>query len=310
MHTFFQNSPTVPMQEVLLPLLKHFGLSLFMKRLDLIHPQLSGNKFFKLKYNLQQAQLLGYKKVLTFGGAYSNHIYATSAAARLTGMEAVGIIRGEEHGSLNPTLSFASSQGMKLVYWDRELYRNKNKEEVMEKLKGDFGDFYLIPEGGTNEYAIQGTSEILENIDQAFDVICTPIGTGGTFAGIVHSALPHQKVMGYSALKGDFIFEEIDSLMKANGVKTNGTYEIRNSYHFGGYGKFTQELIDFILDFYQQTSIPLDPIYTGKMMFGILRDIEQGLLAPGQKILALHTGGLQGNKGFNALHNTHLPFLE
>jgi len=309
MHNIFLDTPKIPLQEVTHPLLEKFGLTLTIKRLDLIHPLLSGNKFFKLKYNLHQAIILGYKKVLTFGGAFSNHIYATSAAAKLCGLDAIGIIRGEEHLPLNPTLSFAISQGMELCYWNRDSYKNKDEDKVKELLSRDFGEFYLIPEGGTNAWAIKGTSEILDMYDEDFDVICTPIGTGGTFAGIVNGKKAHQKVMGFSALKGDFIFEEMSTLLKTHFSSFSDQYEVINDCHFGGYGKFKPELIEFMLEFYEQTRIPLDPVYTGKMMHGIFKRIENGQFLTGQRILALHTGGLQGILGFNQKHKTDLPLF-
>jgi 1-aminocyclopropane-1-carboxylate deaminase len=307
MSNIFENPFSVPLQVVDLPILDQKGISLIVKRLDLVHPLLSGNKFFKLKYNLQQAQSLGYNKILTFGGAYSNHIYATAAACQLLGIESIGVIRGEEHLPLNPTLGFAKEQGMHLHYINRTLYQNKTNETLRFLLESEFGKFYCVPEGGTNALAIQGTSEILQKEDALFDVICLPVGTGGTFAGVVNSLLPHQTAIGYSSLKGDFIHGEIAQLFQMHNIRSLQNWHIQNAYHFGGYGKFTTELLTFINDFYEQTGIPLDPIYTGKMMFGIIQGIEKGDFVAGQKVLALHTGGLQGNQGFLERHGVALP---
>jgi 1-aminocyclopropane-1-carboxylate deaminase len=307
MLNIFQSPPIIPNEKVDLPILREKGIDLWIKRLDLVHPLLSGNKYFKLKYNLREAQNLGFSKILTFGGAYSNHIYATAAAGHLLGLQSIGVIRGEEHLPLNPTLAFAKSKGMNLFYLSRSLYQNKTSSEVHDLLKKEFGEYYMIPEGGTNALAIQGTSEILSKEDAHFDVICTSIGTGGTFVGIVNSLQPHQTALGFSSLKGSFISNEIKNLLIQYPVLHPHQWEIEQEFHFGGYGKFTSELIQFMTEFYEQTGIPLDPIYTGKMMFGIISHIKTGVCKQGHKILALHTGGLQGISGFNERHGTQLP---
>ncbi|WP_373497330.1 1-aminocyclopropane-1-carboxylate deaminase/D-cysteine desulfhydrase [Aquiflexum sp.] len=294
-------------QELDFPLLKEKGIRLSIKRLDQIHPLASGNKFFKLKYNLIEAKRLEKSVLLTFGGAYSNHIFAVAAAAKKLGFSAIGVIRGEEHHPLNPTLSFAQSCGMHLHYMDRVDYRRKNDEEIIQKLEKEFGDFYLIPEGGTNELAIKGTKEILDESSLCFSHIATTIGTGGTFAGLLDSIAPHQKLLGISALKGDFIFNEISNLLLKFNINPTGDYKIFNQFHFGGYGKTSQELIDFIRWFYHQFLIPLEQVYTGKMMFGIWELIREGYFPKGSHLLAIHTGGLQGIAGYNQKFGTALP---
>lgn len=291
------------------PLLEEKGVELAIKRLDLIHPLISGNKFFKLKYNLEEAVNKGYKSILTFGGAYSNHIQASAAATKLFGLNSIGLIRGEETLPLNPTLDFAQSQGMKIEYVNRADYRRKNETEYLDELKKKYPNCFIIPEGGTNSLAIQGTAEILEEGDKDYSDIILSIGTGGTFTGILKSLQPNQKALGISSLKGSFINKEISELLEKNQILTNGEWEINTAYHFGGYAKYNQVLIDFIWEFYESFGIVLDPIYTGKMMFGIWDLIKKDQFLKGSKVLAIHTGGLQGNFGFYERTNIKLPLL-
>lgn len=289
------------------PTLTNLGLELSVKRLDLIHPAVSGNKFFKLKYNLEKAKNEGKNKILTFGGAFSNHIYATAEAAKAENITSIGIIRGERTEPLNETLRHASGQGMQLHYIDRASYRNKTNPEFLASLREKFGDFYLIPEGGTNEAAIKGTQEILDLGDKQFSHICCSIGTGGTFAGLYRSLSEHQKLLGFSSLKGEFIYKEIADLIEKHQLESRGSNEIFTNYHFGGYAKYKPELIDFIWWFYESFGIALDPIYTGKMAFGIWELIWAGYFPKGSKILMIHTGGLQGNVGFTERTGIKLP---
>ncbi len=267
------------------------GIVLYIKREDLLHPEVSGNKFRKLKYNIKEALLLGYDSILTFGGAFSNHIAATAAAGKIYNIETIGIIRGDElkNGfSNNPTLLKAEKDGMKFKFISRTDYRNKTSQLFLESLHAEFGNFYLVPEGGTNELAIRGTEEILKTSDDEFDYICCAVGTGGTIAGIINSSKAHQKVIGFPALKGDFLYNDIKNYT----TKENWTLNL--DYHFGGYAKYNQELLRFIIDFENNTKIQLDPIYTGKLVFGIFDQIRKGKFEPNSKILAIHTGGLQG----------------
>jgi 1-aminocyclopropane-1-carboxylate deaminase len=294
-------------QELSHSLWKDKGIHLAIKRLDKVNKWASGNKFFKLKYNFEQAKKEGKKTLLTFGGAFSNHIYATAAAAKSEGFESIGIIRGEETYPINPTLKSAMEKGMQIKYVRRELYRKKNEAVFLKQLKEDFGDFYLIPEGGTNSYAIQGISEILEEADSLFTHIGTSIGTGGTFLGLAASLNTNQTLLGFSSLKGDFIHKEIDSLIKNFQIHPKGPFFILDNYHLGGYGKFNQELLDFIHWFYDTFGIPLDPVYTGKMMMGLMDLIKLDYFPKGSNILAIHTGGLQGIEGFNRRFGLSLP---
>lgn len=267
------------------------GVSLSIKREDLLHADISGNKFRKLKYNFIRAKELGLENIVTFGGAYSNHIAATAAAGKEFGFKTIGIIRGEELASKfleNPTLKRAQENGMFFKFVTREEYRQKTTAEFVKKLESEFGDFYLIPEGGTNALAIQGCQEILKKQDQEFDYICSAVGTGGTLAGLINATGVKQKVLGFPALKGDFLTEVI------NGFVEKRNWELIADYHFGGYAKTTKELLDFLSSFYDKTGILLDPIYTGKMIFGIMDLIEKSYFPAESKILAIHTGGLQG----------------
>lgn len=286
--------PDIPTQKVCLPFKD--DIELYIKREDLTHKYVSGNKYRKLKYNLKHASDSGYKRLLTFGGAYSNHISATAAAAQRMGLEVIGVIRGDELSDKvneNPTLRFAQECGMKFHFVSRQAYRNKDKQEFHQQLTELFGDFYLVPEGGTNALAVKGCQEILNEQDTEYDFITSAVGTGGTISGIINSAKQHQKVLGFPALKGNFLEEIIRK------YTNQPNWELIDSYHFGGYAKYNTELIEFLNDFHRKTNIPLDPIYTGKMIFGICDMINKGYFPKKTKILAIHTGGLQGIQGFN-----------
>lgn len=291
------------LQKITFSAIKEKNISLYIKREDLIHPTISGNKYRKLKYNILEAQSQGKKTLLTFGGAYSNHIAAVAATGKECGFKTIGIIRGDELGNnieetflSNPTLKYAHDCGMEFKFVTRAVYRDKNSEVFNANLKNEFGDFYLIPEGGTNELAIKGCEEILSKDTDQFDYVCVSIGTGGTISGIINSAKEHQNVIGFPALKGNFLEGEI---RKWIGEKLN--WKLNTDYHFGGYAKTTDKLIHFINNFKQETEIPLDPIYTGKMVVGVVDLINKDYFAKGSKILLIHTGGIQGIQGMNAI---------
>lgn len=287
-------------QKIELPVLKEKEVALYLKREDKIHPFVSGNKFRKLKYNIQEAKNQKKETLLTFGGAFSNHIVATAVAGNLNGFKTIGIIRGDElaHNleetlQNNATLKEAHKNGMTFDFVSRTVYRNKTEQSFINRLKEKFGDFYLIPEGGTNNLAIKGCEEILTNDDLNFDYICCAIGTGGTISGLINASTLRQEVIGFPALKGDFLQTEINNFVK----KEN--WVLQTDYHFGGYAKYNEELIAFINNFKKETGVLLDPIYTGKMIFGILDLIEKNQFKKGSEILAIHTGGIQGIEGFN-----------
>ena len=297
-------------QHIVLPELEAKNYQLFIKREDQIHPLVSGNKFRKLKYNLKEALYQKKTTLLTFGGAFSNHILATAIAGKSTGFKTIGIIRGDELGvdlektlTSNSTLRNASKHGMQFDFVSRETYRNKTSIEFTEKLQNKYGNFYCIPEGGTNSLAVKGCEEILTKEDSQFDYICSCVGTGGTISGIINNTKDHQKVLGFPVLKGDFLENEILKY-----AKKQENWELNNDYHFGGYGKYSDELIHFINRFKSQTDIPLDPIYTGKMMFGVLDMIKRKRFPNGSKILIIHSGGLQAIEGFN--HRLKIKFSD
>ena len=267
-----------------------------IRREDLIHPFVSGNKFRKLKYNLIEAKKQHFESILTFGGAYSNHIAATAFAAQENGFRSIGIIRGDELADKiddNPTLAFAKSCGMVFKFISREAYRNKDESAFLEELANEFGKFYYLPEGGTNDLAVRGCEEILTPKDAVYDFICTCVGTGGTIAGIINSSFSHQKILGFPALKGDFLQKDIRKFA------VNENWELINDYHFGGYGKVSPELIAFMNSFYKEHKILLDPIYTSKMVFGVMDLINKNYFPANSKILIIHSGGLKGIEGMN-----------
>ncbi|MDO4880346.1 MAG: pyridoxal-phosphate dependent enzyme [Capnocytophaga sp.] len=272
------------------------GIELYIKREDKTHPKVSGNKFRKLKYNLQEAKAKGYPKIITFGGAYSNHISATAAAGQIASIPTIGVIRGDELRSKiseNPTLRYAQSCGMEFDFVSRTDFRQKHTNEFKAYLKEKFGDFYYVPEGGTNSFAVKGCEEILIPEDNMFNFITTAVGTGGTISGLINSSQENQKILGFPALNGRFLEEEIKKMT------TKHNWKLIHSYNLGGYAKINDEFIHFLNDFYDKTNIPLDPIYTGKMIFGIFNLIEKQFFPKNSKILAIHTGGLQGIFGIN-----------
>ena len=274
------------------------NIEVFIKREDLIHPFVSGNKFRKLKYNLLQAKKENHTTLLTFGGAFSNHIAAVAMAGKLEGFQTIGIIRGDELAHKiedNPTLKFANENGMQFEFVSRAAYSKKTDIDFLEALKSKFGSFYLIPEGGTNALAVKGCEEILTKEDAVFNYVCCAVGTGGTISGLINSALPNQKILGFPALKGDFLQNEIRNFAQ------HDNWQLIADYHFGGYGKITQELVVFLNQFSEKTKILLDPIYTGKMVFGVIDLIQNNYFSNNSKILIIHTGGLQGIAGMNQL---------
>lgn len=290
------NLPT-PTQKLHHPLLEEKKIELYVKRDDLTHPEVMGNKWRKLKYNLKEALHQEKKGLVTMGGAYSNHIAAVAALAHEHDLESIGIIRGEElNEASNVTLEMASKKGMQLEFVKRDQFKLYRENPV--KVVSKYNEYYFLPEGGTNELAINGCKELLNEINLDFDIIITPIGTGGTFCGLLSGIKNHQKVYGYSSLKGDFIDKEISTLIKMFEIPYNN-YEIIKDYHFGGYAKTTPELIEFMNWFKENFDLQLDPIYTGKSFFGVWDMIKSNKFEKNLEIVLLHTGGLQGIEGFN-----------
>ncbi len=301
--TDMSNQAPSPVQELQNELLSRFGIRLLVKRDDLLHPDISGNKWRKLKYNLIHAKENGDGQLLTFGGAFSNHIAAVAAAGKTFHFKTIGIIRGEKVLPLNPTLSFAKACGMELHFIERRTFRKKNEPAFIENLSSKFGDFYLVPEGGTNCLALKGCEEIITEISTQItplpDYFCVACGTGGTVSGIISALNNEKKVIGFSVLKGDFIQNEVSTLLKNCHAHLLTNWQICNDYHFGGYAKFNPELVAFINNFKSEFDIPLDPIYTGKLFYGVFDLIRQGHFKKGTTIMFIHTGGLQGIRGFN-----------
>ncbi|MBD2359624.1 1-aminocyclopropane-1-carboxylate deaminase/D-cysteine desulfhydrase [Anabaena minutissima FACHB-250] len=299
-----------PTQQINSEIFSRAGVEVSVLRLDLMHPWVNGNKWFKLKYNLLAAKEENYTTILTFGGAYSNHIYATAAAGNLLGFRTIGVIRGEERLPLNPTLSFAVEQGMQLVYINRETYRQRHTPELHADLRQRFGEVFIIPEGGCNLNGVRGCTEILSEVTAEFDTICVACGTATTLAGLTLSLQPKQRSLGFPVLKnGEFLRQDITNLITqylASGLpapsSTPAPWELVCDYHFGGYAKVNDELVSFSHEFTQIHGIPLDYVYTAKMFYGVIDLIhkkggegDQLRWAERHRLLLVHTGGLQGN---------------
>lgn len=298
MQALFQHPPS-PLQAFHHPILEARNLTCFIKRDDLLQLETQpgdqafcGNKWRKLKYNLITAREQGYSSLLTFGGAFSNHIAATASAGKLFGFNTIGIIRGEKVLPLNPTLDFATSCGMELHFWSREAYRRKDDPEVLAQLQEQFPQAYIIPEGGTNAFALRSCAELAEEIlaQETVDYICLSCGTGGTLAGVIQGLAGQAFALGFSALNGDFHKVEVQQLLGANGFDN---WAVATEYHFGGYAKTPPELLEFLGEM-KKYDLPLEPIYTGKVMWGVLDRARQGYFSAGSRICVVHTGGMQG----------------
>jgi 1-aminocyclopropane-1-carboxylate deaminase/D-cysteine desulfhydrase-like pyridoxal-dependent ACC family enzyme len=293
----------IPLQRISDEITVAAGVELFVLRIDLNHPFVSGNKRFKLKYNLENARNQDKKTILTFGGAFSNHIAATAAACNEQGFMSIGIIRGDQSEDLNPTLKFAKEQGMELYFVSREIYRLKNEVDFFMKssfshsLIDKFTNSFFIPEGGANDLGVEGCKEIRDHIDIPFDTICCPCGTGTTIAGIILSLKGEEKALGFQVLKGEnYIRNEVKRLLDRFRYD-NDSWSINEDFHFGGYAKYDNELLDFMKKFKLGHNIELDFVYTGKMMFGIYNLMKKGYFPGGERVIVVHTGGLQGNPG-------------
>jgi 1-aminocyclopropane-1-carboxylate deaminase len=280
-----------PVEELRDDRLADAGLRLYLKRDDLINGDIPGNKWRKLKYNIETAGAEGRGVLLTFGGAYSNHIRAVASAGYHFGFSTIGVIRGEEHLPLNPSLSCAADLGMRLAYLDRAAYRKKMEPEIIGMLHEQFGDFFLLPEGGSNANAARGCAEIAAEIGLSFDVICCPCGTGGTLAGLAHSLAAGQRALGFAALKGgEFLARQVEELQVHAFGESSGNWTIEYGFHFGGLAKRKPELDLFIADFRQRHGLSLDWVYTAKMMYGIYALAGSAVLPAGSAVVALITG--------------------
>lgn len=292
-----------PLVSINLPLTIEKNIHLYIKREDLIHPWVSGNKWRKLKYNLDYALQNNFQTIITFGGAFSNHLYATAGACALLGIKSIGIIRGEiDHQ--NPTLKFCLEKNMTLIPVSRSAYREKEASKEIQDIIQKYPDAMVIPEGGTNQLALKGVGEIWDELNQQLTktphYITLSAGTGGTTAGLLSYNNYPTQIISFSALKSDHLEEEILSLTS---YKNKEKLNMVNEYHFGGYGKWTDELIQFISDFESMTGIPLDHVYNGKAVFGLLKMIEDDYFPQGTTIVHVHTGGLQGLAGLEYMRN-------
>ena len=271
--------------------LRQRNVRLLLKREDLIHPELIGNKWRKLKYNLTRATEQGESTLLTFGGAYSNHIRATAAAGYYLGFKTIGIIRGEQSLPLNESLAHAAAQGMALFYINRSTYRRKMDPEVIAALRERFGNFFLIPEGGSNTEALDGCAEIAREIDRDFDLICCPCGTGGTLAGVSAGLRDGQRALGFSVLRdGRFLGDEVSRLQQQRYGCVFNNWSIECEFHFGGFARRNAELTAFIDSFERRQGLRLEWIYVAKMMYGLFTLIERGVITDGTTVVALITG--------------------
>ena len=247
-----------------------------------------------------EARHRGKRKLLTFGGAYSNHIHAVAYAGMKYGFETIGIVRGEQTPPLNPTLKDATSWGMRLIYVSRAKYREKDDPGFLGNLELDAASCYVIPEGGLNSLAVKGCQDIAHDIPAGFHHIAVCCGTGGTIAGIIAGMKGEVDILGFPVLKGgSFLHRDIEKLLLEFNGQRYENWHLVDGYHFGGYARFDASLIGFINEFKQRHAVQLDPVYTGKMMFGIYDLAEKGLFPRGSRIMAIHTGGIQGIRGFN-----------
>jgi len=295
-----QPSPITQLNE---PLLTEKNIQLFIKRDELIHPVIQGNKWHKLKYNLLAAAEQSAKTILSFGGAYSNHLHALAAAGRLFNFQTIGIIRGERPAILSPSLQDMQDWGMQLEFISRADYRKRDSSEFIQQLKQKHGEFYLLPEGGNNAAGRQGCAELQDELDRPYDVICCEVGSGTQFSALVsqHASSSHTAqqthYLGFVVMKNPALLQQLEDYFQQQQVTYNN-WSLNHDYHFGGFARADDTLHKFIRQFKQQHGIQLEPVYSGKMLYGIYQLIEQDYFKPGSRILAIHGGGLQGLRGF------------
>lgn len=307
--------PFVPLlQDLPEPAAERRGVRLRLLRDDLHYPELPGNKWRKLKYNLLAAQQQGHDALLTFGGAYSNHLAAVAAAGRLHGLRTTGVVRGEAAATLSPTLQQCRADGMQLHFVSRDDYRRRADPAWVAGLLAALGPAYVLPEGGTNALALRGVAELVQELDaatEAYDALTVACGTGGTLAGLLTGLDGRHQAVGVAALKGaSWLRDEVDALTRQAAGHRYANYHLHLDAHFGGYAKYSAELLSFIRQFYQRHRVVLDPVYTGKLLAGTLQLIDAGYFAPGSTVVAIHTGGLQGWAGFRQRFGADAFFKE
>jgi 1-aminocyclopropane-1-carboxylate deaminase/D-cysteine desulfhydrase-like pyridoxal-dependent ACC family enzyme len=276
------------------------GVDVYVKRDDLTHREVSGNKWRKLKYNLIRAREQGFSTLATVGGAYSNHISAVAAAGKMFGFNTIGIIRGNRIGEQTPTLRKAQADGMALHFISRAEYRERDSETFVARWRNKLGEIYYLPEGGTNALAMSGCAEIVAELatqmPAGYDFICTAVGSGGTLAGLSSAAADGQRVVGIPVVNDASLQNKISRLLAQS---NRNNWRLLYGYIFGDYGKVTPELLDFMRNFHGGTGVPLEPVYTGKLFYAVYDLIEQRYFSRGTRIVIVHTGGLQGNAGFS-----------
>lgn len=281
------------------PLFDKHKLSVQVKRDDLIDKIISGNKWRKLKYNLQHAKAINAKGVITFGGCFSNHIHASAFACHQQGLNAIGIIRGELENQDNYTLAWAKHWGMQLQFVDRKTYRQRNEQAYLADIQQQYPNYLIIPEGGSNSLALPGMGEVIAELNQqaTFDTLLTPVGSGGTIAGLIAADNNEHNILGIAVLKqASYLQNEIRNLLPSYANKFTN-WQLNTEMHRGGYAKFSQEDATIIREFSQVVGIDFEPIYSGKMILALLDLINKGYFAENHKIVLLHTGGLQGLAG-------------
>ena len=292
---------TASLDKINEPFIQAQGIELYLKRDDLLHPVISGNKWRKLKYILNHALSMNTQKITSMGGAYSNHLHALAYVGQLLGIKTRGIIRGERPKQLNSTLSDLMTWGMEVEFISRNDYRQLRHYKTYNALPGMQQGEYWLPEGGAMELALQGVAELVDELNMDYDVLCVACGTATTLAGLINRVADNKQVLGFAALKGaGFLLTDVQQMLAGQSCE-HQNWSICLDYHFGGFAKVSPVLLDFIQGFEQRHSIQLEPIYTGKMLYGIYDLIRQGFFKPGQRIIALHTGGLQGNRGIKSI---------
>ncbi|TMP30047.1 1-aminocyclopropane-1-carboxylate deaminase [Pseudoalteromonas rubra] len=287
--------PESPLQQIRAPELDTAGVSLQIKRDDLLHPTIQGNKWRKLKYNLKAMALENKRSLITFSGPFSNHLYATAMACKQFKIQGHAVIRGPELDLNNPTIRLARACGMVLHAVSRKEYRQRNEPDYLAQIAQQFPDAFVIPEGGSNQFALAGCKELAQSLPDS-DYVCCAVGSGGTLAGMLDGLAPERQLLGVAVLKGaQYLHDEVLRLNPQAATRAN--WQLLCDHHDGGYGKFSAPLWQFCLRMRREHALPLEPIYTGKLMFALWQLIEQGYFSHGSRIIAIHSGGLQGLDG-------------
>jgi 1-aminocyclopropane-1-carboxylate deaminase/D-cysteine desulfhydrase-like pyridoxal-dependent ACC family enzyme len=294
------NLDDITIDSLNLPQFRENNLHVQVLRLDKIHPEISGNKWFKLKYYLEEGRLGKKKTLISFGGPYSNHLVALACAAHAQGFSSVGFIRGEQPAILSPALFTARKYGMDLQFLSRDAYQDKGEPAFLSSLQFKFPEAIIIPEGGAGAPGVRGAEEILSLLDtRTYSHICCAVGTGTTLAGLVNASLPHQQITGISVLKGTRDLEPLDRSLIRDREKLNRVHIIHD-HHFGGYARKTDQLLDFMNELYEESGIPTDFVYTGKLVYAVSDLARTNYFPKDSRVLIIHSGGLQGNLSLTA----------